>query len=168
ANARPANPGPAPPRSEKWFVRPSSPYRGNAPGCDAKTGLGLERLKWKAKVVWKPRGPYSRREKPHHAFAVDRRPVRPDAVVEGRGVGEEPVGPQARAERHPRPRRREDRRAKRRRRDRGVEPRRTPARRRDVVDPRAARGGRSGGRQGRGVARRRNPQRPGRAAGARA
>ena len=75
-----------------------------------KARLGAERAAREEKVLRQPRGAHPRREEPDHAVAVDRRPVRPDAVVEGRRVGEEAVGRQAGPQGHPRRRGREDRR----------------------------------------------------------
>src|SRR5947207_2840485 len=122
----------------------------------------------KTQIVRQPRRPHPERGQPDHAFAVDRRPVRPDAQLEGRRVGEESLGRQADPERHPRRRRREDRRLERRRRDRGLQPRRPPARRHRVVDPRAARSGQRGGRPHRGAVRRPRPLGPGSPQSARA
>src|SRR6266513_1373410 len=168
ADPRPAGPGPAPPGPEERPGGSSASDAWNFSGRAWKTILGVERAEGKTQIVRQPRRPHPERGQPEHAFAVDRRPVRPDAQLEGRRVGEESLGRQADPERHPRRRRREDRRLERRRRDRGLQPRRPPARRHRVVDPRAARSGQRGGRPHRGAVRRRRPLGPGRAQGARA
>src|SRR5439155_14517737 len=168
AHARPAGPGPAPPGPEERPGGSSASDAWNFSGRAWKTILGVERAEGKTQVVRQPRRPHPERGQPDHAFAVDRRPVRPDAQLEGRRVGEESLGRQADPERHPRRRRREDRRLERRRRDRALQPRRPPARRHRIVDPRAARSGQRGGRPHRGAVRRRHPLGPGRAQGARA
>src|SRR6266513_3005883 len=168
ADPRPAGPGPAPPGPEERPGGSSASDAWNFSGCAYKTIVGVECPEGKTQVVRQSRRPHPGRPQPDHAFAVDRRPVRPHAQLEGRRVGEEPVGRQADPERHPRRRGREDRCLERRRRDCGLQPRRPAARWRRVLDPRAARGGRGGGRPRRGAVRRRHPFWPGRAQGARA
>ena len=96
---------------------------------------------------------------------LDGAAVRPDAELGRRRVGQEALGRQAHPEGHPRRRGRAPRRRQRRRRDRRLQPRRPPARRRAVVDQRAAGDRRRGRLADRGLDGRRHPLRPGRAQG---
>src|SRR5207244_11094100 len=94
AHARPAGPGPAPPGPEERPGGSSASDAWNFSGRAWKTILGVERAEGKTQVVRQPRRPHPEHRQPDHAFAVDRRPVRPDAQLEGRRVDEESLGRQ--------------------------------------------------------------------------
>ena len=93
AHPRPAGPGPAPPGPEE---RPRGAAQADAAELSLdimqQTLFGRSTCCGKEEDPRQPRGPHPRREEPDHAVAVDRRPVRPDAVLEGRRVGEEASG----------------------------------------------------------------------------
>ena len=109
ADARPPGPGPAPPRPEERPHR--SPRLTLGTAFDVlKTGLGAQRAAQQAQVVRQPRGPHSGR----NSLTTLSQWIAGSsihAVLEGRGVGEEALGRQARPQGHPRRRGCEDRRA---------------------------------------------------------
>src|SRR5207244_1051658 len=90
ADARPADPGPATPGSQERPRGAAEADCGDAFRRAHETVVDVERPQWKKKILRQPRRTHSGRQESQHAVAVDRRPVRPDALLEGRRVDQRP------------------------------------------------------------------------------
>ena len=165
ADARPADPRPAPQgHQERPVGAAEADARQHAQPAD-QAALVPGHARHQAARLRQHRRPRQGRRRHELARRLDRRPVRPAPELGRHRVDQEALGRQAHPQGHPRRRGRAARRRQRRRRDRRLQPRRPPARRRALLDRRAAGDRRRRRLEDRGLDGRRHPLRPGRAQG---